>query len=158
MTQAIFRGFTLIELLVSIAILGVFALLALPAADLAIQRNKEAELRRALREIRQALDAYKLAADEGRIVTAPGSSGYPKRLRDLVDGVEDARSPIRARIHFIRRIPRDPFAPAALVAEETWGLRSYASPARRPEPGADVYDVWSRHVGIGLNGVPYRDW
>ncbi|THF61784.1 type II secretion system protein [Pseudothauera rhizosphaerae] len=152
------NGFTLIELLVSTAILGVFALLALPAADLAIQRNNEAELRRALREIRQALDAYKQAADEGRIVTAPGSSGYPKHLRDLVDGVEDARSPVRARIHFIRRIPRDPFAPPSLPAEETWGLRSYASPAHSPQPGADVYDVWSRHRGVGLNGVPYREW
>lgn len=151
-------GFTLMELLVSIAILGIFALLALPTADLAMQRSKEAELRLGLREIRQALDAYKQAADEGRIVVVPGASGYPKRLQELVDGAEDARSPVRARIYFIRRIPRDPFAAPEISAEQTWGLRSYASPANRPEPGSDVYDVWSRQDGVGLNGVPYKEW
>lgn len=158
MTSSRQRGFTLIELLVSVAILGILALLVVPTADLAIQRNNEVELRRALREIRQALDAYKQAADEGRIASAAGTSGYPKRLGDLVDGVEDARSPKRARIHFLRRIPRDPFADPALAAEDTWALRSYASPARAPTAGADVYDVRSRHKGIGLNGIAYEEW
>lgn len=158
MTVQGLKGFTLIELLVAIAIIGLFALLALPAADLVMQRNKEAELRSALREIRQALDAYKQAVDEGRIVIAPGESGYPKRLRVLVEGVEDARSPGRNHIYFLRRIPRDPFAAAELAPEDSWGLRSYRSPPDRPRPGGDVYDVWSKSEGVGLNGVPYREW
>ena len=98
------RGFTLVELLVTLALIALVATVALPMAELAIQRNKEADLRTALRQIREAIDAHKQAADEGRIVLRPGDSGYPRSLTVLIEGVEDAKSPTRSKIHFLRRI------------------------------------------------------
>jgi general secretion pathway protein G len=117
-------------------------------------------LRLALREIRAALDAYKRAVDEGRVVHTLVRSGYPPTLRALVDGESDAGSPEgKDRIYFLRRIPRDPMSVEAdKPDEETWGLRSYESPADAPEAGEDVFDVYSMSTGTGLNGVPYREW
>ena len=152
------RGFSLIELLVSLALIGLFATLALPLAELSIKRNQEADLRAALRQIRDALDAYKQAADDGRVTIRPGDSGYPKRLELLVDGVVDNKSPEKSMIYFLRRIPRDPFADPKLRPGEGWGLRSYNSPHDRPRPGDDVYDVYSLSTASGMNGVPYAEW
>jgi general secretion pathway protein G len=154
------RAFTLVELMVTVAIVGVLASVALPMAELAVQRSKESELRLALREIRGALDAYRQAVEDGRIAHAAPASGYPPTLRALVEGVVDARDPSRsARIFFLRRVPRDPMSTDPdLAAEETWGRRSYASPFDAPEEGEDVYDVYSRSRGVGLNGIAYRDW
>lgn len=152
------RGFTLLELMVALAIMGLLASVALPLAELTIQRNKESELRAALRQIREALDEYKRAADEGRILQHPGDSGYPRSLATLVEGVEDAKSPTRTKMHFLRRIPRDPFSDQGVSAEAGWGLRSYKSSHSSPQPGEDVYDVFSLSRDTGLNGVPYRDW
>lgn len=151
-------GFTLIELVVAIAILALFATLALPMQELVVKRGQEADLRAALREIRSGLDAYKQAVDDGRIVVAVGASGYPKNLMLLVTDVKDAKSPTGLPIHFLRRLPRDPFADPALKPEESWGLRSYVSPWDDPRPGDDVFDVYSRSDGVGINGVPYREW
>jgi general secretion pathway protein G len=153
------RGFTLVELLVTVAIIGTLASIALPVSELNARRNKEQELRRALPEIRDALDGYKRAADEGRIVRSPDQSGYPPSLSALVQGIPDARSPSGARLYFLRRIPRDPMnGDATLSAAATWGERSYDSPADRPQPGKDVFDVHSRSPAVGLNGIPYREW
>lgn len=153
------RGFTLIELLVTVAIVGVLAAAAVPFAEVATQRAKEAELRAALRTLREAIDAYKRAADEGRIERKADESGYPRSLGELVAGVRDAKSPDERRIYFLRRIPRDPFAPERGVPpDQTWGLRSYASPPDAPAPGADVFDVYSLSPRAGINGVPYREW
>src|SRR3974390_1456863 len=102
---------------------------AMPLAKLVAQREKEADLRVALREIRAGLDAYKVAADTGHIQRELGSSGYPPDLKSLYMGVEDNASPDKKRMYFMRRIPRDPFFPDGSVpTEQSWGLRSYASP------------------------------
>ena len=153
------RGFTLIELLVTLAIVALLVTMVMPLAELSVKRSHEQDLRRNLREIRTAIDAYKLAVDEGRIVKVMGESGYPKSLDVLVDGVEDAKSPNKSRIYFLRRIPRDPFFnDASQSAEKTWGKRSYASPPDDPKEGDDVFDVYSMHQATGINGVPYREW
>jgi general secretion pathway protein G len=153
------RGFTLIEMVVTVAILGVLAAGAVPLAEMAAQRSREAELRLALRQIRTALDEYKRAYDAERIEQRVGASGYPPNLGVLVSGVVDAADPQGARIYFLRRIPRDPFhRDPSVPAERTWGKRSYASPPQAPREGADVFDVHSLAGGVGLNGVPYREW
>jgi general secretion pathway protein G len=145
------RGFTLIEMLVTLAILALLASLALPLSELSVQRARERDLRHALRTVRGAIDAYKQAVDANRIARQADASGYPPTLEVLVEGVKDAKDPKGAKIYFLRRIPRDPFG-------TDWGLRSYASPPDDPQPGKDVYDVYSRSEGTGLNGVPYREW
>lgn len=154
------RGFTLIELLVTVAIVSLLASVVLPMAELTVQRGKEQELRLALRQIRGALDAYKQAVDEGRVMNAAQQSGYPPTLKVLVEGVADAGSPDRKRkIYFLRRIPRDPtFTDPTRPDEETWGLRSYVSSFDAPQNGEDVFDVYSLSPGIGMNGIRYRDW
>lgn len=146
------RGFTLIELLITVAIVAVLASIALPLSEVSVQRGKEADLRRALRDVRNALDAYKRASDEGRILRSPDQSGYPPSLALLVEGVTDAKSPTGAKIYFLRRLPRDPFQP------DSWGLRSYESPPSDPKPGKDVFDVHSLSERKGLNGIPHREW
>ena len=157
--RAAASGFTLIELIITVAIVALLASVALPVSELAVQRTKEQELRRTLRQIREAIDAYKQASDEGRIRKSVGDSGYPKKLEDLADGVDDQKSPKKEKIYFLRRIPRDPFAgdPAASAAA-TWGKRSYASPPDDPKEGEDVFDVFSLAQGKGINGQPYREW
>ncbi len=151
-------GFTLIELVITVAIVGVLALLAAPLMEVTAQRHKEAELRLALRQIREAIDAYHQAVQEKRIESPADASGYPPDLERLVAGVPDITKPDRPKIYFLRRLPRDPMNPdATLSPAATWGTRSYASPPEAPSAGEDVYDVYSLSEGVGLNGVPYRE-
>lgn len=152
-------GFTLIELLVTLVILVLIATSAAPMMQLSAKRSKEQELRRALWEIRDAIDAYKQATDDGVIARSADKSGYPPSLQTLVDGVENAKDPKRKKIYFLRHIPRDPFATDEnLSAEATWELRNFASSFDKPEAGEDVYDVRSRSDEIGLDRQPYREW
>jgi general secretion pathway protein G len=147
------------ELVVTLALLGLMALMAAPMSEVAVQRAQEQQLREGLREIRTALDRYRFAADQGLIERQVGDSGYPPNLEVLVNGVPNKKSPGGELMVFLRRVPRNPFAPSELQpASATWGLRSYTSPADAPAPGADVFDVYTRAPGTGLNGIPYRDW
>ncbi len=151
-------GFTLIELVVSLLILALIATMAMPMGEVIVQRNKEQELRKALRQIRESIDDYKQAYDDGHILKKVDSTGYPPTLAVLQDGVVDAKNPEEKMMYFIRRIPRDPFAPTDIPAIDTWQLRSYDSSADSPHSGEDVFDVYSQAQGNGLNGIPYRDW
>ena len=153
------RGFTLIELVVTVAIVAILGTIAVPMVELTVQRGKEQDLRVALRQIREALDAYKQAVDEGKIIKAADEASYPKSLESLVAGVENAKDPEKSKIYFLRRLPRDPMvSDINVTAVDTWGKRSYASPPDDPQEGDNVYDVYSLSTKKGLNGVAYREW
>lgn len=153
------RGFTLIELLITLAIVSILAAAAFPLSELSARRVKEKELREALWQIRAAIDAYKQATDDGRILRISSESGYPPDLGVLVEGVVNAKDPAGRKMYFLRRIPRDPLADDVTIsAHQTWAKRSYDSPPEAPREGRDVFDVYSTSAKAGLNGVPYRQW
>lgn len=152
------RGFTMIELLVVMAILGVLAAAVMPLGETLLVAQKERELRRALQEIRTALDDYKHTMDSDPRAASTGS-GYPPNLQVLVQGTPDPRIAARgATLYFLRKVPRDPFADPKLAPEQTWRLRSYASPPDRPVPGVDVFDVHSSSDAMALDGTAYAQW
>jgi general secretion pathway protein G len=151
------RGYTLIELLAVLAVIAVLALMVQPLAEMSHRREQERELRRALWEIRDAIDAYKRASDTGLVPHEAGQPAYPPTLQALVRGVTNGQEGAQT-LYFLRRLPRDPFADPGLPAEQTWGLRSYESPPDQPAPGRNVYDVYSRSPLVGLDGVPLRAW
>jgi general secretion pathway protein G len=152
-------GFTLIEMLVTVTIVGLLSTIAFPMLELVERRSNERSLRESLRQIRTALDSYKQAVDEGRIVEESKGSGYPPNLDILVSGAVDVKSAGKdKKIYFMRHIPRDPFSLAPNEGPPDWGLRSYTSSASNPQPGKDIFDVYSRSDGIGLDGIPYRNW
>jgi general secretion pathway protein G len=147
------RGFTLAELVMVAAILVILASVTLPVAKFTARRTKEMELRAALREMRNAIDEYKRYSDMGLLPVDLGTEGYPKELEVLVEGVEVVGQ-VDKKLKLLRRIPLDP-----MTGEREWGLRSY-----RDEPdstswgGENIFDVYSLSNGVGLNGVPYREW
>ncbi|MFL9984052.1 type II secretion system protein [Paraburkholderia sediminicola] len=152
-------GFTLIEMIVTVALVAIIASVATPFVKLHEQREKERELKEALREIRAAIDAYKQAGDEGRIARSLDSTGYPRSLDELVTGVVNQRDSKGKKIYFLRRVPRDPMNPSLSgPAQDSWGKRSYASEADAPQDDGDVYDVFSLSDRKGTNGIPYREW
>jgi general secretion pathway protein G len=152
-------GFSLIELLVTLALLATLASVTIPLQRITAQRQREETLRHALIQIRNAIDAYKQAFDEGRIERSVNDSGYPPNLAVLASGVRDKSDAKGGSIYFLRSIPRDPFCDCPSRSDEqTWAPRSYASPPNAPREGRDVFDVHSRSTAKGLNGIPYNQW
>lgn len=151
------RGFSFVELLVVMTIVLILASAVQPLARVTIQRTREAELRRVLREMRTAIDKFKDAADSGQIPTTElkvNSEGYPGDLQMLVDGVSVANDATGRKLKFLRRIPVDP-----TTGNDDWGLRSYQDkPDSTSWGGGNVYDVYSKSQGTGLDGTKYRDW
>ena len=152
------QGFTLIELIATLTILAILASLAFPVAEVSARRMKEQELRLHLRTLRDGIDAYHKAWEEGRITQKAGSTGYPPNLERLVEGEDDLRAPQKSKIYFLRSIPTDPFAAPGLTGSASWGKRAYASSHDEPKEGEDVFDIYSRSEETGLNGIPYRQW
>ncbi len=147
------RGFTLVELIAAITILLILTSVALPLARVQVQRTHEVELRRALREIRQAIDRYKDFADRGMIPTKADSFGYPPDLETLVKGVP-LKGSATAKYKFLRRIPLDP-----MTGQTDWGLRAMQDdPDSRSWGGGNVFDVYCRSQGTALDGTRYADW
>jgi general secretion pathway protein G len=145
------RGFTLLELIVAATILSILTLMALPLARLTIQREKEKELRRALWEMRDAIDKYKDAGDRGAFQIKVDSGGYPPDLETLVKGVEAQGG---KKIRFLRSIPMDP-----MTKSKEWGLRSMQDdPDSDSWGGQSVFDVYTKSEGTGLDGTKYKDW
>ena len=147
------RGFTLAELVMVGAVLVILASVTLPVAKFTARRTKEMELRAALREMRTAIDEYKRYSDMGLIPVDLGTEGYPAELEILVEGVEVVGQ-VDKKLKLLRRIPLDP-----MTGEREWGMRSYQDEHDATSWGGEnVYDVYSLSGGVGLNGVPYREW
>lgn len=158
LARAAQRGFTFVEMLVVVALVSILAAAVVPLAKVTMQRQREIELRRALREIRTAIDHYKDAVDGGQIPASrvrPGSEGYPPDLETLVVGVEAAgQGTTERKLKFLRRIPIDP-----MTREANWGMRSYEDrPDAKSWGGGNVYDVYSKSDGTALDGTKYQDW
>ena len=151
------RGYSFVELLVVSVILIILASAIIPLSQVTVQRQREAELRRVLREMRTAIDEYKDAVDLGVIGGAKlesGSEGYPPDLDTLVEGVEVLNDASGRKVRFLRRVPADPVSKS-----EQWGLRSYQdSPSATTWGGGNVYDVYSQARGTALDGTRYREW
>jgi len=154
-------GLTLIELLVTLLILSILAAAALPYAELTVRRDKELELKRALREMRTAIDAFHDDWAAGRIPKtsdAVSDDGYPKTLRVLVEGVDLGQAKGGKR-KYLRRVPRDPFADSSRPPEDQWVLRGYQDEPDSITWGAkDVYDVRTAAEGEAIDGSRYKDW
>jgi general secretion pathway protein G len=151
------HGYTFVELLIVVMLLSILAAAALPLVRVTVRRQKEAELRHALREVRTAIDRYKDASDRG-MIGGPnqrlGSEGYPPDLKTLVEGVAVTGDASGRKLKFLRRVPLDP-----IMNSTEWGLRSYQdSHDAMAWGGQNVYDIYSKASGRGLDGIPYRQW
>jgi general secretion pathway protein G len=150
-------AFTFIELVVATAVMMILASAALPLARVSIKRQKEVQLRATLREMRTAIDKFKERADRGEIAMtelAFGSENYPQSLEQLVDGVRMANDASGRKFKFLRRVPIDP-----ITGKAEWGMRSYQDNADSIAwGGQNVFDVYSKAEGKGLDGTKYRDW
>lgn len=151
------RGFTFLELVIVTAILMILASTIMPMAQVTAQRQREVELRRALREMRTAIDKFKDAVDMGQIPTTelePGNEGYPPDLETLVDGVSAANDASGRKLKFLRKIPIDP-----MTNTTDWGKRAYQDrPDSQSWGGKNVFDVYTTYQGTALDGTKYRDW
>ena len=145
------RGFTLAELVMVVALIAVLSAMALPVAKFTVKRQKEAELRLALRQIRTAIDEHKRLSDQGMIPLTIGGEGYPESLEVLVEGIEVVGQETKVRL--LRRIPVDP------MTREDWELRSYQDDHDATSWGGEnVYDVRTSSDGVAIDGTKYSDW
>ncbi|PLX81149.1 MAG: general secretion pathway protein GspG [Desulfuromonas sp.] len=145
-------------MVIALAILAVLASVVMPLSEMTVRRNKEIELRRSLRQIRTAIDAYKddfdRAVEEKKIQAAINETGYPESLEELIEG-DDWKGLYPYKRKYLRRIPRDPFD----QYDEGWGLRSYKDDADSTVWGGDdIYDVYTQSDGVAIDGTNYRDW
>lgn len=151
------RGYTFVELLIVVTLLSILAAAAMPLVRVTVRRQKEAELRYTLREVRTAIDRYKDAVDRGLIAGTNvrlGSEGYPPDLKTLVEGVTVANDASGRKLKFLRRVPIDP-----IMNSTDWGMRSYQDSAETSSwGGQNVFDIYSKAPGKGLDGIPYRQW
>ena len=151
------RGYTFVELIVVVTLLSILAAAAMPLVRVTVRRQKEAELRHSLREVRTAIDRYKDAVDRGLIGGTNvrlGSEGYPPDLKTLVEGVQVTGDASGRKLKFLRRVPLDP-----IMNSTDWGLRAYQdSPDSMAWGGQNVFDIYSKAAGKGLDGIPYRQW
>jgi len=151
------RGFTFIELLVVATIMLILASAVMPLARVSVQREKEATLRRELREMRTAIDKFKDAADAGIVAATElraGAENYPPDLQTLVDGVGVNNDQSGRKLKFLRKIPIDP-----MTNSTDWGLRAYQDkPDSTSWAGGNVYDVYTKSDGKALDGTKYKDW
>ena len=148
------RGMTLVELIVAFTILALLSTLTVPLARYKVKRDKERDLRYALREIRTAIDRYKDASDQGKIQVKVGTDGYPEDLNVLVEGVTLVGNVTGAKIKFLRRIPIDP-----ITGTTEWGKRSSQDdPKSNSWGGQNVFDVYSTSMERARDGTPYSEW
>ena len=162
MSKSLFqkKGFTLTEMLVTLTVLAILATAIMPLTKIAIKREKEIELRRNLRIIREAIDAYKKLADEKKIEVEEDTEGYPPDLETLVEGVElkegegeEEKSGTKI-VKFLRRVLKDP-----KTNSYDWGLRSYQDDTDSDVWGGEnVYDVYTKSLATALDGTKYREW
>lgn len=155
------RGLTLVELLVALVILSILAAAALPYAEVTVRREKELELRQALRQVRAAVDQFHDDWKAGKIPKtgdAASEDGYPKSLQALVDGV-DAGQAKGGKLRYLRRVPRDPFGDAGRAPAEQWTQRGYQDdPDALTWNGKDVYDIRSASEETAIDGTRYKEW
>ena len=148
------RGMTLVELIVAFTILALLSTLTVPLARYKVKRDKERDLRYALREMRSAIDRYKDASDQGKIQVKVGTDGYPEDLNVLVEGVTLVGNATGAKIKFLRRIPIDP-----ITGTTEWGKRSSQDdPKSNSWGGQNVFDVYSTSMERARDGTPYSEW
>lgn len=148
------RGLTLIEVLVTITILAILSAMVLPIARTTLRREKEMDLRRALRQMREAIDQFKKFSDSGAIQPrCLQCFGYPEDIKALVEGVPQVGA-IDKKLRFLRRIPIDP-----MTGEQSWGMHSIQDDPNSDSWGhQNVYDVFSLSEETSLDGSKYRDW